>query len=983
MPANQTAFQMLLHNQIWTRIVLVSDGVFRIRFNLNGHFDESPLVRSGILHAGGSSCKHVLKQKEHLINIQTKQANLQLNLQDGRVVVTAEGSRGRMSKYVKPIIHEQEASLFISLEDGELLYGLGDGMRGKLQKRGLKEKMEIRNGPPYFPIPYVMSNLGWGLLLVTTNRHCFDLGSTDPKHIHISIPDHDDLDFFLFTGRSYNELLDRYTDISGKPALLPLWGYGLSTSVRSKQLNARELIQEALKFRHDAIPCDAIVLNRGWTSRPDDGMGKLIWDAERFPMREYDEDNLPTFIQILQNHGFRLGVSMKSRLDALQHAHDGNNKHAGSETSWHAHIRPLAAEGIASLNIHMNRDWLMNLEKKHADQAGSEKTPLIYSVWYVKQIYEKYVQQTNLRPHIRLDEAGYAGIQQYACTHAGGMSANTFENLEIGLSAVLSYGMSGHSNLALGLDLSRKEGIHVAFLQPWVHVPDWTMFWSPHYLQPTLKAIFRSYAKLHYRLLPYIYSAAHEAARTGFPIVRAMPLMFPDDPNCNDLTSQYMLGNDLLAGAFTQTVYLPDGKWIDFWSGKQVSGGQTIQCDIPDHAGGPLFIRAGAIIPMWPDMDFVGQTAAETIDLHIYPYENSSFTLYEDDGISMEYLEGKTAITRIESECSDQRGTIRIFRRQGTYEGMPARRIYELFLHLNRKPSTIRINGKLYKEKQRSRSMKRDAWQYNRRTGVVRITAEETPIWETTEKLEVEFVFPLAASNHARHEALSPSLPSPLSANSSGANNFNARFPPEAELCRALHEGDLAALENSLLLWRQERRRLRSSPEQWQLDVLKAALLAIRQVERRGWEYDSYFKSDIEMFFQLEQLKSADEAYSRLLHLLMLSAQCQPKLASEVKHPAISELIFAVEQHMAKKIVLHELADRVGVHRDHLSRLFRSETGESFSAYLMKQRMEKAKALLEFGVQISHAAALTGYADNQRFSADFSKYWKIDPKNMI
>ncbi|MDF2719952.1 MAG: xylS, partial [Paenibacillus sp.] len=201
------------------------------------------------------------------------------------------------------------------------------------------------------------------------------------------------------------------------------------------------------------------------------------------------------------------------------------------------------------------------------------------------------------------------------------------------------------------------------------------------------------YAKLRYRLLPYIYSAAHVAARTAMPIIRAMPLAYPDDPQSDGLTQQYMLGDYLLVAAFTNDVHLPEGVWIDYWSGERFVGPADMKANVPDNRGGPLFVKAGAIIPVWPEMDYVGQKPLDTIGLHIYPHGKSEFALYEDDGTTCRYVDGGLAVTSISSENSANEIRIRIGVREGRYEGMPERRSYEISIHAEGEPFEVTANG--------------------------------------------------------------------------------------------------------------------------------------------------------------------------------------------------------------------------------------------------------------------------------------------------
>ena len=148
--------------------------------------------------------------------------------------------------------------------------------------------------------------------------------------------------------------------------------------------------------------------------------------------------------------------------------------------------------------------------------------------------------------------------------------------------------------------------------------------------------IFRRYVKLRYRLIPYLYTYAHVAARTGLPLIRAMVLEFQDDPSTYHLDLQYMFGGEFLVAPIFDTtgernVYLPAGAWYDYWTKERLTGPRHIVCRAPLDTL-PLFVKGGAIIPMGPEMNYVGEVPCSPITLDVYPEGTSSFTIHDDDG---------------------------------------------------------------------------------------------------------------------------------------------------------------------------------------------------------------------------------------------------------------------------------------------------------------------------------------------------------------
>jgi len=148
---------------------------------------------------------------------------------------------------------------------------------------------------------------------------------------------------------------------------------------------------------------------------------------------------------------------------------------------------------------------------------------------------------------------------------------------------------------------------------------------------------FRKYAKLRYRLLPYIYSQAYKATKTGLPMMRAMVLEFQDDPNTYSMEDQYMFGDALLvAPVYTpdnrRTVYLPEGRWFDYWTDEEYEGPSTIKVQPPLEVL-PLYIKGNSIIPMGPDMSYVGEKPFDPITLDVRLHSEAECTIYDDDQI--------------------------------------------------------------------------------------------------------------------------------------------------------------------------------------------------------------------------------------------------------------------------------------------------------------------------------------------------------------
>ena len=203
--------------------------------------------------------------------------------------------------------------------------------------------------------------------------------------------------------------------------------------------------------------------------------------------------------------------------------------------------------------------------------------------------------------------------------------------------------------------------------------------------------------------MPFLYNQLEEAHRTGMPIFRPLLLNYQNDYNTLSIDDEFMIGADLLAapilhpGQTSRPVYLPEGTWFDFWTGKQIKGGAMISADAPLETV-PLYVRGGSIIPMGPEMNYVGEKTGP-LAFQIYPDSQgkAALSLYEDDGVSQAYANGVIRRTSVTYQTSNNGvGEIQLSAPTGTYQ--PAARGLVFELHRTNAAQGVRIDGKLFKQ---------------------------------------------------------------------------------------------------------------------------------------------------------------------------------------------------------------------------------------------------------------------------------------------
>jgi alpha-glucosidase (family GH31 glycosyl hydrolase) len=347
-------------------------------------------------------------------------------------------------------------------------------------------------------------------------------------------------------------------------------------------------------------------------------------------------------------------------------------------------------------------------ESKKTGPKGKEIACLhnLFPLVYAKAPFEKFAEYIQMRGMNQTRE-GYAGIQRYPYIFAGDWPSE-WQYFEPVIKARLNMGISGVGNWSHcmgGFEHVANPELYLRWCQFGLLSPIAHLFGMehPNYKEPwnyeeEALTIFKQYDQLRYSLIPYLYSYSYEMHKTGMPLMRALVLAYQNDSNFYSTTDQYLLGENRMIcpvttkGAKIRVVYLPEGNWIDYWTGKKLTGKQYINVVCPlDKL--PNFLRAGAIIPTQEPLNYIGEKKISELTFDIYPSKNSSFTLY-DDGKSLNYEKGDFSLTQIESFDTKQEKIISISSPKGNFK--VAERNYTLKINLNKQASTIKVNNEIY-----------------------------------------------------------------------------------------------------------------------------------------------------------------------------------------------------------------------------------------------------------------------------------------------
>ena len=541
----------------------------------------------------------------------------------------------------------------------EHFYGFGEKF-GPLDKRG--QKIVLWHANPagktwplsYKNIPFFMSTRGYGHFINSAYPITYHMG--DLSHTHWTMQVQQGLlDYYLIAGPSFSEILPRYTAITGIPQMPPVWSFGLWMSRMSYQ-SQEQVETVARELREQRVPCDVIHIDTDWF--------KTFWvnDLEFSPERFPDPAGM---IATLREQGFRTTlwqlpyISTQSRLysEGVEHGYfaraaDGSPRHIDgffgaaavidfsnpAAVEWYtAAFAPLFAMGVAGIKTDFGEG--APIDAIYHGYSGLEMHNL-YPLLYNKAIYEYSERMTGEK--LIWGRSAYAGSQRYPI-YWGGDPAVRWGDLANVLNGGLGLGLCGFpfwSQDIGGFAGTPTPELYIRWAQmglfmthPRAHGPIAREPWV--FGQQALE-IFRRYTNLRYQMLPYIYSEAVRCVATSQPVMRPMLFDWQDDPSTYDISDQFMLGEWLLFAPIVdetnqRRVYLPAGQWMNYWTNEIIEGSRwlIVQAALDEL---PLFLRAGAIVPMAAPMQHTGECDWHNLTLDMFPAGKSTFTLTRPDG---------------------------------------------------------------------------------------------------------------------------------------------------------------------------------------------------------------------------------------------------------------------------------------------------------------------------------------------------------------
>ena len=506
-----------------------------------------------------------------------------------------------------------------TLTADEMIFGCGESATG-LNKAGQKVNLFVTDpqGPEtdqmYKPIPFFMSNRGYGMFMHTSAPVTCDFGATYIGLNKMFMGD-ENLDLFVFFGEP-KDILDEYTDLVGKPGMPPLWSFGTWMS-RITYFSEKEGYDVAANIRKNKYPCDVIHFDTGWFD--------VDWQCD-YKFSENRFQNPQQMLKDLRSQGFHVCLwqlpyfTPKNRYFSELIEKDMYVKNGNGELPYEDVV--LDFSNPETVKWYQDKlAGLLNIGVSAIKVDFGEAAPLngIYasgkSGWYEHNLYpvryDMAVSEITKKLHnenIMWARAAWAGSQRYPL-HWGGDAATTNTGLLGTLRAGLSFGLSGFSFWSHdmgGFVKSTPEDLYCR----WIPFGFLTSHTRAHGAPPTepwlydskrVQDVFRKSAEMKYRLMPYVYAQAKECTEKGLPMLRALFVEFPDDPGAWKVDDEYLFGSQILvaplleSGMTGRTVYLPEGKWIDYQTEKAYEGGwhRSEAGSLPII----MLVRDGSVLP--------------------------------------------------------------------------------------------------------------------------------------------------------------------------------------------------------------------------------------------------------------------------------------------------------------------------------------------------------------------------------------------------
>ena len=581
------------------------------------------------------------------------------------------------------------------LDVSEGLYGLGQHQSGMFNYRGAT--VELAQNNTDVAIPLLLSSKGYALMWNTASLTYVD--NRFPLELNLRSLAGQSVDYYFMYGPEMDQIIHEYRSLTGHTPMLPRWSYGFFQS-KDRYVSQAEVLGIAHRYREEHIPLDAIVQDWYW------------WRVEGDPVFNSNFTDVPEELRQLHAEHVHAMISVWGLFDTKSenyrelaaqhfdvpgaHVYDATNPKA-RDYYWDRLVSKLFSQGWDAFWLdsaepeeywpHLGDAILRN--KQIAIGNGAQYTN-VFPFLHTLGVQQHWKETTDRKRVFLLTRSAFLGQQRVGATVWSGDVYGTYWGLKHQVAAGLNFALSGYPYWTTDIggywpphDKPLEDPKYQELYARWFEYGVFCPIFRTHGHRPQnelwafdkVEPILINYDKLRYRLTPYIYSLAWRVTSEDYTIQRPLVMDWRTDSKVRDIGDQFMFGPAILVGPVLQadasrrTMYLPESlAWYDFWTGASEKGGREIEADAPlDRI--PLYVRAGSILPLGPEIEYADEKPDGPIEMRIYPGADGTFELYQDAGDSYEYERG--AHSSIPLRWSESTRTLTIGDQEGRYPQMP------------------------------------------------------------------------------------------------------------------------------------------------------------------------------------------------------------------------------------------------------------------------------------------------------------------------
>jgi len=600
---------------------------------------------------------------------------------------------------------------FVNMWDTqEAFYGLGQHQGGVWNYRG--ETVDLSQDNTNISIPLLLSSNGYAIFWNNGSRSRFNNRFVHAMYLSSEVSD--SIDYYLFYGPEFDRLIADYRELTGGVPLFGKWAYGY-WQCKNRYDSQQELLAIAQEYRDLHIPLDNIVQDWFWWNVMGDPVFNKNYPDPKGMIDGLHAKNVHLMISVwpyfrpgspvyddMDKRGFFIAKTVAPSFHPVDQAlYDAFNPEA-RKYYWNLMNNALFKIGADAWwldttepETEARETNILVTNKVNGGENGARyanEFPLMTTT----AVYQGQREASDKKRVFILSRSAYAGEQRNAAAVWSGDVDPNWETFRRQIPAGLNYSISGlpywttdiGGFVSANPDDPAYRELYIRWFQFGTFCPifrahgtrttNQNEIWS---YGPEAQKILTAYDKLRYRLMPYIYSLAWKTTSEGYTVMRPLVMDFRDDVRAQNVGDQFLFGPAFLVnpvtepGASTRHLYLPNAEWYDFWTGASLDGGRSLNAPTTiDHL--PLYVRAGSILPLGPDIEFAAEKSADPIELRIYPGANGSFRLYEDENDTYSYEHG--AYATIPFSWDDASRTLTIGDRSGSFPGMLQTRTFRI-----------------------------------------------------------------------------------------------------------------------------------------------------------------------------------------------------------------------------------------------------------------------------------------------------------------